>query len=114
MENKIVEVAVVGMPGYPGADNQANIFKLQFDFNKIVEAEEAAGCNLFSALGNLRSLNARQARGLLLAMLRTHHPEITLAEAGQLVNADMGAVLEALAIALGAGEPEPVPVDPEA
>jgi hypothetical protein len=80
-----------------------------FDINGICEAEEATGQNLFSDLSRVSTL-----RTLLWAGLRARHPQITRAEAGNIIaaagfDAVQKAVLEAMAIAFPKKEIEENP-----
>lgn len=70
---------------YKDADGNS-CYRLTYDFNKVVEAEEACGCSLLRALAGPSS--AKEMRALLYALLKTGHPEVTLEEAGSLFTSD--------------------------
>jgi hypothetical protein len=69
-------------------------YKLCYDFNEIVNAEEVCGCNLLAAMGG--GMSARAFRGLLYACLKTAHPQVLLSEAGDLMSRDREKVMKAL------------------
>lgn len=88
-----VEFKVDGID--PASDPQQS-YKLTFDFNEICDAETATGFNLWAPLRNLSAMSAGQVRGLLFALLKTAHPQVTLKEAGALLTCDMLNVSDAL------------------
>lgn len=76
--------------------DEPQVYTLQFDFNALCDAEEVAGCNLMRAVIGGAEFTATKARALLFAFLKTAHPKVTLAEAGELFSKDQGVVLTAL------------------
>ena len=70
---------------YKDADGNS-CYRLTFDFNRVCDAEDVVGIHLLRALGGPSS--AREMRGLLYALLKTGHPEVTLEEAGSLFTSD--------------------------
>jgi hypothetical protein len=67
---------------------------LRFDFNAMVDFEEATGGKIFDMLASMESGTASPAalRALIWAMLRDHHPDITLHEAGKIAKAGLRAM----------------------
>lgn len=73
-------------------------YRLAYSFNSIALAEAHAGCNLLRGLESLTDLSAVQLRGLLYAALTVAHPELTIADAGNLIRLDtIGPITTALA-----------------
>lgn len=79
-------------------------YVLTYDFNEIVDAEAATGCNLFRAMSG--SMTATEFRALLYACLKTGHPQVLLKEAGDLVSKDRTTVMVALGKVLAGAEEE--------
>jgi len=75
---------------------------LRFDFGALVEAEEAAGVGTQEMMKELAGGGARlkTARAMLYGALRYHHPDVSLAEAGDLLMVDGEAISEALGRAM--------------
>ena len=63
-------------------------YRLLYDFNDIADCEVEAGCNLLDGLQTLGQNSARQLRGLLYAMTRKTHSDMTLRAWGELVRFD--------------------------
>jgi hypothetical protein len=81
-------------------------YTLEYDFNRICDAEEAAGTNLLIALERLLKLSAKQLRGLLFAAMERDGARLTLAEVGKLIRIDtVGTLTSALADAYRASLP---------
>lgn len=81
-------------------------YKLCYDFNQLVDAEELTGCNLLAAfMGG--GLNAKAFRALLYACLKTAHPHVLLSEAGDLMSKDRATVMAAVGKVLGGEISEP-------
>lgn len=59
-------------------------FGLVFCWNAAVEFEDAAGRSLWEAM--VGKLTAKSVRAMLWAGLREKHPEVTLEEAGRLID----------------------------
>lgn len=57
-------------------------YTFEYDFNARVKAEQATGINLFA----VQQTDAATARALTWSMLLPHHPEMTIEEAGRLLN----------------------------
>lgn len=73
-------------------------YRMRLDFNALAEFEAEAGVE--NALVALQGgMNARNTRALFWAGLRQCHPEITLAEAGHILTANMDRLGDALASA---------------
>lgn len=84
-------------------------YRLCYSFNAIAEAERLGNCNLLEGIAAVlfNSLTAQQARGLLYAALSVAQPEITLAEAGQMIRVDtLPGIRLALLKAYNASMPE--------
>ncbi len=66
-------------------------YRLKFDWNAAAEFEEAAGRPLSDALLDVarEKLSAKSLRAMLWAGLQPHHPEVTLKDAGRLID-EMG------------------------
>jgi hypothetical protein len=75
---------------------------LRFDFGALVEAEEAADAGTEAMMKELSKGGARLkvARAMLYGALRHHHPDLTLADAGDLLLTDANAVSEAMGNAM--------------
>lgn len=71
-------------------------YSLLFDFNQVCDAEVISGCNLMQALSGGVHITAAQTRALLFASLRTAHPGVSIAEAGELLSREYPVVLNAL------------------
>lgn len=89
-DKKVAEFTIEGDPDY-GAGK--GVYRMQFDFNEVVRAEKESGLNLFVS----SEMTAGQARALVCASLRTHHPQVTIEEAGALLTRAQRTVMEALA-----------------
>lgn len=65
---------------------EGNKYTLVFDFNAMVEFEDATGENAMHALKlyDEGRLTAKMARALFWAMLQEHHPEVDLRDAGRM------------------------------
>jgi hypothetical protein len=63
-------------------------YRLRFHWNAAAEYEEVTGQTLSEALANVarRRVSAKAVRAMLWAGLREHHPEVTLAQAGQIID----------------------------
>ena len=63
-------------------------YHLKYDWNAAAEFEEAAGRPLSDALLDVarEKLSAKSLRAMLWAGLQEHHPEVTLKEAGRLID----------------------------
>lgn len=87
-------------------------YRLEYEFNQLIEAEEATGCNLLSAQESLGSseLTAAQLRALLFAMIVPYRgfpekPEEQIKAMGNLLRMDTipvikTALTEAMALAV--------------
>ncbi|WP_340109459.1 GTA-gp10 family protein [Pikeienuella sp. HZG-20] len=99
------------MAGFTGESQltvDGRTWRLHLDFNALCEFEGAVG-----GRGQARLLQLEMGRGdfsdiraLLWALLRRHHPDMTLAGAGDLVGADVAAANAALVAAITAAAPE--------
>ena len=58
-------------------------YKLCYDYNAIVLAEQATGVNLLKAI--LSEINATNLRGLLWAAMHRHSPSLSLDDVGALI-----------------------------
>lgn len=102
-DDKVIEFTVEGFKeGYAGEDGEKDVIKLCYDFNNIVDAEIQSGENLLKPLSNLSRMTAGQMRGLFYALAKKHHPQVTLADAGNLLTLDSMAVTNAVARVFGA------------
>jgi hypothetical protein len=80
------------------------VYTLRLSTNAICELETAMDKGLDAIVGNMARLST--VRGLLWAALRDHHPEITMAGAGILIDkAGMAAAMNAVTAALTAAFP---------
>lgn len=75
---------------------------VRFDFNALLEAEEAADTDTDAMIKAVAKGNPRLkiARAMLYGALRYHHSEITLEDAGDLFMSDSEAVSEAMGAAM--------------
>jgi hypothetical protein len=84
-------------------------YSLCFDFNALATAEAITGVNLLKAM-DFQNLSAVSFRALLFASLLKHQPNMTLEEAGSLIQPGNGATLtQALVKAYIDSNPEPEP-----
>lgn len=82
-------------------------YTLVFDFNAFADFEEETGVdNALTLLEDPSALGARLSRALFWSGLKTHHPEITLEEAGRVMTSSMGKLGEALLAAFPQGGDE--------
>ncbi len=67
---------------------EGRAFRVRFSWNAAAEYEDAAGRHLSDALFDIarEKLSARSLRAMLWAGLQEHHPEVTLKEAGGLID----------------------------
>lgn len=90
MANKIKgEVAL----SHEGVD-----YTFVLDFNALADFEDATGQNAVKLLSG-GDLTIGQMRALIHAGLKQHHPDLTLAQAGRILQGNMGALGEVLAAA---------------
>lgn len=71
---------------------------LRYDFNALCEMEEAAGCS-FNQLNQAMlagRAGLKDIRAALYGGLRHHHPDMTIADAGDLLLTDQDSVGEAM------------------
>lgn len=68
------------------------VFRLCYDFNYMVKAEEMTGCNLLRAISG--GMTSKELRATLWAMLKTGHPDVALEEAGNLMTRDRELVVD--------------------
>lgn len=95
MANKIKgEVAL----SHDGAE-----YTLVLDFNALADFEDATGQNAVKLLSG-GELSIGQMRALIHAGLKQRHPDLTLAQAGRILQGNMGALGEALAAAFPSAE----------
>jgi hypothetical protein len=82
-------------------------YTLVFDINGLCEVESLLGLSINQILGRMESLTV--VRALVWGGLRAKHPEITLNEAGAMVEAigGAGAALEAVGRGLAGAMPDP-------
>lgn len=84
-------------------------YTLTFGTNAICELEAAMDKGIDEIAQSMSRLSV--VRGMLWAALRTHHPEITLVDAGAIIdkvrrNAAMKAINEALAVSFPKPDPD--------
>ena len=67
---------------------EGKAYRVRFSWNAAAEYEEAAGKPLSDALFDIarERLSARSLRAMLWAGLQEHHQEVTLKEAGRLID----------------------------
>lgn len=82
-------------------------YTLVLDFNALADFEAEAGvANALVSLQNIAAMSATHTRALFWAGLKQHHPEITLADAGAILSANLDKMGEAMAAAFpDAGPP---------
>lgn len=78
-------------------------YTLVLDFNALADFEDATGQNAVKLLSG-GELSIGQMRALIHAGLKQHHPKVTLADAGHILQSNMGALGEALAAAFPSAE----------
>lgn len=93
-------------------------WRLRFDFNAMADFEAETGKRIFDVLegmeeGAAKSASASDVRALFWAMLREHHPDVTLRDAGRMVTQGMEALNAAALSALPSPEPESEESDAE-
>jgi len=87
-------------------DFDGKAYTLRFDFNTICDFQEATGKEIFQTLEQMESGKADPAdiRALFWAMLRDHHPEASLRDAGRMVTAGLKAMQGAALAGLPSGD----------
>jgi len=67
---------------------EGRAYRVRHSWNSAAEYEEAAGKPLSDALLDIarEKLSARSLRAMLWAGLQEHHPEVTLKDAGRLID----------------------------
>lgn len=90
---------LVTLTGDDGRD-----YVLSFSLNAMCAVEEALGAPLMELQAQLDAPSATDLRGLLWALLRDHHPDVTLQDAGRI--AAVSKVAEAVTRAIAAAQPE--------
>ena len=65
-------------------EDSPQVYRVIFDVNKLCEAENQTGLNLFVAFSGLAGLTFNVMRGLLFGLLTTAH-EVKIAEVGALL-----------------------------
>ena len=67
---------------------EGKAYRVRFSWNAAAEYEDAAGRHLSDALFDIarEKLSARSLRAMLWAGLQEHHQEVTLKEAGRLID----------------------------
>lgn len=67
---------------------EGETYRVHYTWNAAAEFEEAAGRPLSDALLDIarEKLSAKSLRAMLWAGLQEHHPEVTLKEAGRLID----------------------------
>jgi hypothetical protein len=73
-------------------------YTMVLDFNALADFEDATGANAVKVLSS-GDLSIRQMRALFQVGLRRHHPEITLTEAGHILQSNMAKLGDAIAAA---------------
>lgn len=83
-------------------------FTLRFDFDAFCQAEEAAGRSFSELLEELSTGKARlgTTRALLWGGFHGHHPEVTLAQVGELLLSDGPALAAAMQKGLTSAFPQ--------
>lgn len=63
------------------------VYELAYNFNGLAEAEKITGANLLQGMGMVINggISASELRGVLFAALRKAQPELTLQDAGNLI-----------------------------
>lgn len=81
-------------------------YRLAYDFNAVVKAEEATGVNLLTSVMGV--VTARSLRGLLWAALLKDKPDITIDKAGSLISPqNIPTIREAITTAWFGSVPKP-------
>lgn len=113
------KTAVAGVPGLdPTLPNvplvlNGTTWHLAFDFNSLATVGSLTGLNLLSKL-DLQNLNAGEYRALLYSTLLKNHPDLTLEQAGSLINlASLPAITVALVHAWTGSQPAIIEGDKE-
>lgn len=84
-------------------------YTLRLDMNAMCEFEEATGKDAmaaFAAFENSTS-SVREMRTMTWAMLRYHHPDVSLIEAGSVLSADLDALRRAVTAAMPDAKEDP-------
>jgi hypothetical protein len=85
-DTKVIEFKIPG-------DTKSLTYKMEFDFNALVRAENLTGLNLMALS---QGMSAGQTRAHVFAAMAKHHPEASIEDAGMLLTAGKEAVLDAL------------------
>lgn len=76
---------------------------MRLDMNALADFEGVTGLNAVEVLSR-GQLSITHMRALIHAGLQGHHPEVSLREAGEILQANMGALGEAIAAAFPEAE----------
>lgn len=83
---KVVEFKIEG-------DKTDTTYKMEFDFNELVRAEQMTGLNLMALSAGM---SAGQTRAHVFAAMAKHHPKASLEDAGALLSGAKETVMDAL------------------
>lgn len=82
-----------------GVEVGKKVWTLRLDMNALAEFEEATGQNALGAIETFEQgeVSIVKLRHLIWASLKYHHPDVTLAQAGDVISQDPDALGRALA-----------------
>ena len=86
----------------------AKTYKLRCDFNAMCHFEDATGKEALTAFADLEKGTAsiKDMRAMMWAFMQHHQPDATLADAGDLLSENTGAIAAVLAASMPAGDKE--------
>lgn len=96
-----------GFKGEATAQVDGKTFTLRLDFNAMCAFEEATGRDAMEVLEGLErgKYRATDLRALVWSMLHRHHPEATVADAGDILSSDLQALMRVIEAARPQVEP---------
>lgn len=84
-------------------------YTLRCDFNAMCEFEEATGAEALAVFEQFETgkVSVRNMRAMMWAFLQHHHPEVTLAQAGEIMSENVDCLMDVIkAASPQAGEAE--------
>lgn len=77
-------------------------YTLRLDFNAMCEFEDDTGKDAMETFADFErgKVSVKTMRSMMWAMMKHHHPEATVEEAGDLLSTNLGALEEVMAAAM--------------